>query len=152
MGKHMKTRTFRIDWLIPVLGIALVGGGYFAVKSYLGFQEQIRSQEELAATVDRFRVQCGLSGIMVQAQSGGCASTARSLDELLSANLATDIDRLASADTDTRALVEVVTRFINRRRSESSPMAGDVPAGGSDHEVAGQRILTQTLANAFPGK
>ena len=54
----MKTRTFKIDWLIPVLGIALVGGGYFTVKSYLGLQEQIRSGEQFAATVDRLWEDC----------------------------------------------------------------------------------------------
>ncbi len=148
----MKTRTFRIDWLIPVLGIALVGGGYFPMKSYLGLQEQTRSAEQFKATVDLLWEDVDLSRLLMQAQGSGCATTARSLDELLSAHLATDSPRLASAAPETRALVQVVARFVDRRRSESTPMAGDVPAGGSDREVAGQRILTQTLASAFPGK
>ena len=44
----------------------------------------------------------------MQAQGSGCATTARSVDELLSARLATDSPRLASADAETRALVERV--------------------------------------------
>ena len=147
MGKHMKTGTFRIDWLIPVLGIALVGGGYFPVKSYLGLQEQIRSCERFEATTDRLWEYCDLGRVMVQAQSGGCASTARSLYELVAANLATESAGLAPADSDTRVLVERVAEYIDRRRPESPPMAGDGSAGGSGYEVPGQRRLTQALAS-----
>jgi hypothetical protein len=148
----MKTRTFSKDWLIPVVGIVLVGGGYFPMKSYLGFQEQIRSGEQFAATVDRLWEDCDLTRLLMQAQESGCATTARSVDELLSAHLATDSPRVASDHPGIRALVEVFTTFIDRRRSASTPMAGAVPAGRSDREVAGQRILTQTLASTSPGK
>ena len=148
----MKTRTFRADWLIPVLGIALVGGGYFPMRSYLGLQEQIRAGEQYSVTVDRFREDCDLSQILMQAHVSGCAMTARNLDELLSANVATYSARLASANPNTQGLVEAVTRFIDRRRSESNRMAGDIPAGRSESEVAGQRILMPTLASASPGK
>ena len=148
----MKTRTLRIDWLIPVLGIALVGGGYLPMKSYLGFKEQIGSEEQFSATMDCLWEDCDLSQMLIQAQASGCATTARSLDELLSAKVATDSARLASADRDTRGLVEDFPRFIDRRRSESTRMAGDVPAGRSEREIAGQRVLTQTLASASPGK
>jgi hypothetical protein len=152
IGNHMKTRVFRIDWLIPVLGIALVGGGYFPMKSYLGLQEQIRSWEQLEATMDRLLECCDLSRVMVQAQSGGCASTARSLYELVAANLATESAGLASADPDARAVVERVAEYIDRRRSESPPMAGDGSAAGSGYEVAGQRSLTQTLTQTLVSK
>ena len=148
----MKTKTLRINWLIPVLGIALVCGGYFAMKSYSEFQEQIRYAEQSIATCDRLWEKVDLSQIMVQAQHGGCSMTALSLDGLLSASLWTESGQLAPADTNERAMVEVVTRFIDRRRPESTPTAGGVRAGGSEQEVAGQRILTQTLASASPGE
>jgi hypothetical protein len=147
----MKTRTFGADWLIPLLGIVLVGGSYFSVKSYLGFAEQLDFEERFEATMDRLWEDCDLSRILVQAQASGCATTARSLDELLSANVATHSARLTSADPDTRGLVEAYTGFIDRRRSESTPMAGDARAGRSDRGVAGRRLLAQTLANASPG-
>ena len=112
----MKTRTFRTDCLISVLGIALVGGGYFLLKSYVRYQEQIRSAEQLTAIVDRLWEDCDLSQILMQAQITGCAIPARSVDELLSAHLATDSPRIASADPQARALVEIVTKFVDRRR------------------------------------
>jgi hypothetical protein len=145
IGNQMKTRTFRIEWLFPVLGIALVGGGYFPMKSYLRLQEQIRSGERVKATADRLLDTCAVSRVMVQAQSGGCASTARRLDELAAANLATESAGLTSADPEARALVELVAKYIDRRRSESPPAAGGESAGRSGYEVAGQRILTPTL-------
>lgn len=147
----MKARTFGADWLIPVLGIALVGGGYFPVKSYLGFQEQIRSGEQYSVTMDRFWEDCDLCQVLKQAHGSGCAATARRLDELLSANLATYSARLASANPNTHGLVEAVTRFIDRRRSESNPTAGAMPAGRSEGEVAGQNTSMSTLASASPG-
>jgi hypothetical protein len=148
----MNTRTFRIDWLIPVLGIALVGGAYFPMKSYREYQEQIRYGEQSIATWDHLWEMVDLSQIMGQAQAGGCAMTALSLDGLLSASLWTESDQLPPADTNDRVLVEAVARFIDRRRPDSTPMAGGVRAGGSEREVAGQRILTQTLAGASPGE
>lgn len=151
-GEQMKTRTFRADWLIPVLGIALVGGGYFAMRSYLGLQEQIRAGEQYSATVDRFWADCDLSQVLMQAHASGCGTTARRLDELLSANVATYSARLASANPSTQGLVEAVTGFIDRRRSESNPTAGDMPASLSEREVAGQRPLMPTLASASLGK
>jgi hypothetical protein len=146
----MKTNIYRIDWLIPVLGIALVGGAYCLTKSYLGLQEGIRSGQQYSATVDRLIEDCHLNRIVMQADDSGCAVTARSLDELLSANIATDNSQLASADTDTRAIVEVCFKYIARQRSQNSPVGADLPAGRSDREAAVQQILTQTLASARP--
>jgi hypothetical protein len=147
-GNQMKTRTFRIDWLIPVLGIALVGGAYFPIKSYLGLQEEVRSNEQLTVTLDCLREACGLSQVLTEAQAGGCVVAASGLDELLVANLATDGVRIASADPETRGLLEAFTRFIDRRRSESASMAADGLVGRSDRKVAGQRNVTQTLVSA----
>jgi hypothetical protein len=151
-GNHMKTRTFKIDWLIPVLGIVLAGGGYFTVNAYRGFQEQIRSGEQFAATVDRLWEDVDLGRLLMQAQGSGCATTARSVDELLSARLATDSPRLASADSEARAMAERVGEVISRWRSNSLPMAGDLPGGRSGREVAGQGNLTQTLTSATHGQ
>ena len=144
----MQTRTFKIDWLIPVLGIALVGGGYFPMKSYLGLQEELRSNDQLTVTLERLREDCDLSQILTQTQAGGCVAAARGLDEVLSANLANHSAQLASADADTRGLLEAVVSFIDRRRSESASMAADGLVGRSDREVAGQRNVTRTLASA----
>jgi hypothetical protein len=151
-GNHMKTRTFRIDGLIPVLGIALVGGGYFPMKAYLGYQEEIHSGEQFRATVACLWEDCDLGRLLTQAQYSGCTMTALRVEELLSAHLVADSPRLASADPQARALAEAVAQFVDRRRSESAAMAGNVPAGGSDHGVAGQTMLTQTLASASPVK
>jgi hypothetical protein len=148
----MKTNIYRIDWLIPVLGIALVGGGYFLTKSYLGLKEGMRSGEQCSATVDRLVEDLRLNQILMQAENGGCAETARSLDELLSANIADENSQLASADSDTRAMVAFCFKHIARQRSQNSPVGADLPAGRSDREAAAPKILTQTLASASPDK
>ncbi len=140
----MKTKTVKIDWLIPLLGIALVCGGYFLVRSWIGFQEEVRSNEQLEVTLERVREASDLCQIMTQAKAGGCVVAAQHLDEMLAATLASDGVRIASTQAESRVTLETFIRFIDRRRSESPPMAGDVPGGGSGYGAAEQMMLAET--------
>jgi hypothetical protein len=147
----MKANVFRVDWLIPVLGLALVGGGYALTKSYLGFKEEIRSEEQLVVIADHLLEDCRLSRILMQAQDSGCAATARSLDELLAANIVAVNSELTSAGTRGRALAEACFQHIARQRSQNSPAAADWPAGRSDRQLVAPVVFGQELASAYPG-
>ncbi len=151
----MKTNVFKVDWLIPVLGLALVGGGYALTKSYLGLQAEIRAEEQLMATIDRLAEDCRLTQVLLQAQDTGCAVAAQSLDELLSANIAAVSSDLASAEpqaqAQAQAMAEACFKHIARRRSQNSPMAANLPAGRGDLPLAAPSVPGQTLASASPG-
>ena len=141
----MKTRTFRKNWLIFVLGIAAVGGGFFLIRAHLRLEEQIRSAEQWNATLDGLREDCHLGEMMMRAQLGGSANTAHGLDRLLSANLSAEAAGIASADTNARAMLESVARYVDRRRPPSMPLAADVRLSGGDHEVAEQGASPPTV-------
>ena len=49
----MKTRYLKIDWLIPVLGIAVVAGSLVAATTYLDLERQAQAEESFTATLDR---------------------------------------------------------------------------------------------------
>ena len=147
----MKTNVFKVDWLIPVLGLALVGGGYALTKSYLGVQAEIRAEEQLMATIDRLAEDCRLTQVLLDAQDTGCTVTARSLDELLSANLAAVNADLASAEPQAQAMAEACFKHIARRRSQNSPTAANLPAGRNDLPLAAPVVAGHTLASAAPG-
>jgi len=140
----MRTRTFRISWLVAVLGIALVCGGYFAVKSYLGYTEQIASGARFDATLDRCFETVHLGGLLGKAQGSRCMDTARGLDDLLSTRLAAEWARVESAGRDAQTLMEAMAKFIDRRRSEGPPLAGNMPGNDGGDRAAWQLPLTDT--------
>lgn len=140
----MRTRTFRISWLVAVLGIALVCGGYLAVKSYLGYTEQIASGARFDATLDRCFETVHLGGLLGKAQDSRCMDTARGLDELLSTRLAAEWARVESAGKDAQTLIEAMAQFIDRRRPESPPVARDLPGNGGGYQAAWQLTVTKT--------
>ena len=49
----MKTRYIKMDWLIPVLGIAVVAGSLLAGTTYLNLERKIHADEAFTATLDR---------------------------------------------------------------------------------------------------
>jgi hypothetical protein len=150
---NMKRRMIKIDWLAPVLGLILVGGGYAATKTYLELDEKIRSGEQFIATLDGLMEDCNLNRLQMQAQNSGCASTASNLDELLSARIVRVNSELESADPRTRAFVGFCYNHIARLRSRSSPDRAGLPTSLSGREIAGQTGPAQEgLASAASGK
>jgi hypothetical protein len=49
----MKTNTVKIKWSIPLLAVVLLGGGFAAARSYLGFERIIAGDARFAETADR---------------------------------------------------------------------------------------------------
>ena len=148
----MKTNILRINWLIPALGIALVGGGYPLAKSYLELNEEIRSGSQSGAIVDCLLEDYNLNRVLMQLQNGGCAIPARRLEELLSADIATVNSQLASVDPRTQSIAEACFDLMARQRSQNSPVGAGLPAGSSGREIAAQGILIQAMASESPGK
>jgi hypothetical protein len=143
----MKTNVFRADWLIPVLGIVLLVGGYSVTKSYYGTLEDIHLGEQFNATIDRLRGDCRLSRVLSEAQDTGCTVTAQSLDELLVTDMAALNAELQSAQPQARALAEVCFEYIARRRAQNPPLASHLPAGREVLQLAGPRLAEQTLGS-----
>lgn len=149
---HVKTNTVRMNWLILLLGIVLVSGGYAARRSYLGFERRIAANQQFTETAGRVSEACALLRIGTQLQGGGCPGAAQRLEEHLSASVASLQDELASADERTREMIEDFFKHMARMQSQNPPMAVSLPTDPSVTELAAQKTLAQTVVAASPGE
>jgi len=127
-----------MNWLIPVLGIVLVGGGYAARSTYLGFQQSIEANAQFAETMDRVDEACSLLRIQTQFQGGGCPEAARRVDESLATSVATLDRELASSDEQTRCLVNAFFEYRARHQAQNPPTAAILPARRGVSETGDQ--------------
>ena len=144
----MKTRYLKIDWLIPVLGIAVVAGSLVAGTTYLNLERKIHANEALTATLDRLYQDHQLSVALKTIHNGEVAAATQRLDLLLCGHILTTNSELASADPRTRTIVEDAFRRIARIRPKSAhtTAAGSTQECNEDQAVA-ERILELALAS-----
>ena len=145
----MKIREFRIDWLIPFVGIAVVAISVVAATTYFDCERKANAAEAFAVTLDRLFHDQQLSMVLEQIHQGEVTAAAKRLDLLLCGDVVRVDSELASADARTRAAVEDVFRRIALIRPK-------IAAGGangsaqvpSDGQIEAQRILTLALGAA----
>jgi hypothetical protein len=144
----MKTTYLKMQWLAPVLGVAVVSGGLMATRTYFELEHKVRAHEALTATLERLYQDQKLSTALKSMHEGDVEGAAQNLDALLCENILRLNDELASADARTRAYVEDVFRRIALARPE---LAGGGAAGSdqgrSDEQAAVERILRRALGN-----
>jgi hypothetical protein len=144
---RMKTRYLMMNWLIAVLGMAVVAAGLVAGTTYLDLERKVHADEAFIVTLDRLHVDRQLSTALKTLHDGEVDKAAQCLDLLLCEHiLRTDLEQ-ASADAQTQAYVQNVFRKIARVR----PKTADGAATGSAQErneaqAAALRILEQALA------
>jgi len=118
-----------MNWLIPVLGIVLVGGGYAARSTYLGFQESIDANAQFAETIDRVDEACRLLRIQRQFQGGACPEAASRVDDSLDATVATLHHELESPATEqTRIMLNIFFDHLAHHQAQNHAMAASLPA------------------------
>ena len=144
----MKTRYIKIDWLIPVLGIAVVAGSLLAGTTYLNLERKIHADEAFTATLDRLYQDQQLSAALKTIHDGEVGVAAQRLDLLLCGHILRTNSELASADPRTRTFVEDAFRRMARVRPKSPNGAATGSAQEcSDDQTAAQRILDLALAS-----
>jgi hypothetical protein len=144
----MKIKCMKIDWLVPLVGAAVVAGCLMAVNTYLGLERRIQAEDTLATTLDHLCQDQKLSVVLKKIHNGAAAEAAQNLDLILCASILRLSDGLASADPQTRAYVEDAFRRIARVR----PMTGAGAAGSAaqdcnEDQVAAERVLMLALAS-----
>jgi hypothetical protein len=144
---RMKTRYLKMNWLIPVLGIAVVAGSIVAGTTYLNLERKTQAAEALTATLDRLYQDQMLSAALKTLHAGEAAVAAQRLDLLLCDDILRTNSELASADARTRTFVEDAFRRIALLR----PKIAHGAAAGSAQDCTGdqaaaQRILELALA------
>ena len=138
----MKTRYLKINWLIPLLGIAVVAGSLVAVTTYLDLERKIQAAEAYSATVAVCIKDYQLIAVLKTIHDGEVDAAARRLDLILCGDVLKTDAELASADARTRTFVEDAFRRIAllRPKVAHSAAAGSAQECGDD-QTAAQRIL-----------
>jgi hypothetical protein len=144
----MKTQYMKIDWLIPLLGIALVAGGIVAAATYLDLERKIHSGEAFAATLDHLYQDQQLSAALKLIHEGETAAAARSLDLLLCDNLLLVNSQLAAADDRARTLAKDAFVGIALLRPKNSPTAAGAAQELYDDQIQAEKILMQACAGS----
>src|ERR1035438_2615996 len=146
----MKTRYLKIDWLIPVLGIAVVVGSLVAGTAYLNLERKIHANEALTATLDRLYQDHQLSVALKTIHNGAVAAGTQRLDLLLCGHILTTNSELGSADPRTRTIVEDAFRKIARIRPKSAhTTAAASTQECSEEQAAAERILELASASDY---
>jgi hypothetical protein len=146
---RMKTRYLKMNWLIPLLGIAVVVGSVVAATTYLDLERKADAEEAFTATLDRLYQDHQLSAALKAIHEGEVKKAARLLDFLLCDGILRIDSELVSADARTRAFVEDAFRRIAtvRPKTVSRSAAGSTQER-SDDQAAAERILSKVLAVA----
>ncbi len=142
----MKTRYLKTDWLIPLVGIAVVAGSLVAGSTYLDLERQIHADEAFTATVDRLYQDQMLSAALKTIHDGEVNVAARRLDLLLCEHILRTDAELGSADARTRAFVGDAFRRIALVR----PKTANGAAAGSAQECNDDQIAAEKVLSGAP--
>ena len=148
-SNRMKTKCFKVDWLIPVLGIAVVAGCLVAATTCRELERRARAEEAFIPALDRLSYDHTLSLVLKTLHEGEVDKAAQRLDLLLCWDILRADAELASADPRTRAWAQEFFGRIARAR----PKNAERPAAGSawehnEAQAGAQRILELALAGA----
>jgi outer membrane murein-binding lipoprotein Lpp len=148
---RMKTTYLKMNWLILLLGIAVVAGSLVAGAAYRDLERKIQTAEAYSATLDRLYQDHQLSAALKTIHEGAADAAAQRLDLLLCDNILLTNEELLTADPGARAYVEDSFRRIAmlRPKTPASGAAGSTQVCNNDQESA-QRILELALAR-HPG-
>jgi hypothetical protein len=147
MLNYMKTKYCEINWLIPVLGVAMVAGCVMAAAYYVDTERKIHSAESLAPTLDNIYLDQLLSGVLKDIHDGDVNGAAQRLDLLLCGNILRLNAELDSADDRTRAYVEDAFRRIGRVRPQIPvPVSSASAPELANDQAAAQRILALAMS------
>ena len=143
----MQTRCFKMDWLIPTLGIAMVAGCLVAATTYRELERQAHASETCLATLDRLSHDHTLSLVLKSLHDGEVDQAAQRLDLLFCWDILRADAELGSADARTQAWAEDSFRRIARVRPKNAEgPAADSARDYSEAQADAQRLLELALA------
>ena len=146
--KRMKTTQLKMNWLIPMLGIAVVAGSLVAGTTYRNLERETQANEALTATLDRLQHDLEISATLKTIHDGKVEGAAARLDLLLCGNILRTDSELGAADPQTRVYVEDAFRRMALLRPKTANGAAAAPTQEcTDDRAAAQRILELALAH-----
>ncbi len=143
----MTTKYLKIDWLIPLLGVAVIAAGMVAATTYVNLERKIQADQAFMATLDRMLQDQQISSVLRTMHDGQADQALQRLDLILCADILRTNSELASADARTRQCIEDAFRRLAHTRPKIQEGATAASTGGSfEDQMAAQRILELALA------
>ena len=146
---RMKTNYLKMNWLIPMLGIAVVAGTYLTATTYLDVERKVEAEQAFVVTVDQVYQAQQIGSALKAIKEGEVKGAAERLDLLLCNRILRLDSELAASDARTKALIGMAFQKIAaaRPKTESEPTAGGAQQIG-DARTAAEKILTVNVASA----
>ena len=143
----MKTRYLKANWLVPLVGVAVVAGGLMAATTYFDLERKVQAHEALTQTLERLYQDQRLNAALKSIHDGDVKGAAQRLDALLCGNIIRLNAGLASADARTRTYVEDAFRRI----ALSRPGIAGEEAAGSGQECRQDQVAVETILSRALG-
>jgi hypothetical protein len=150
-ANRMKTNGMKLNWLIPIMGIALVAGGLLAAATYLKLEHEDHAAQESIARMQRLQRDLQLCAVLRTIRDGDMNSAARDLDLWLCSDIVALNSQLASVDAGDRSLIRnAFARFALIRPASAELLTEEGHELRSD-QVEAETILARALAAIRPG-
>jgi len=136
------------NWVIPALGIVLVGGALAGATAYLNIERGIHSAETYGAMLDRLYCDQQVSIVLRKLHDGDVGLATQKLDMMLCGEVIKIDSQLASVDERARKFALDSFRRIAHFRprvSETSPEGTSHPR--CDDQLTAQKILALAAAD-----
>jgi len=137
-----------VDWLISVLGMAVVAGCLVAAINYRDLERQAQAEAAFIPALERLSCDHTLSLALKALHDGEVDRAARRLDLLVCWDILRTDAELASADPETRAWAEDIFRKIAQVRPKTAEGAAD--SGGP--RAPAQQVLERALTADHSGQ
>ena len=139
----MKTNYLKTDWLIRLLGIALVAVAAMAAATYLNLERKVHSAEVFNANYDRLCQDVELCSALRAIHEGDISGATRRLDLKLCQDIIALNQQLASADAGDRVFIKnAFVRFTLLRPRSAELLTDDTKELNPD-QVEAERILQE---------
>jgi hypothetical protein len=145
----MKTRYFKGRWIMPALGIGLVGGSLAWAAAYVNLERRLQSAEALSVTLERLHLQRQLSLALKSLHEGDVDAAAQRVDLVLCDSVLVVKSDLATADDARWACVQDAFARVARLRPRNSDTLAGATRELYNDQIEAERILADACSGAL---
>ncbi len=146
----MKSSGIRINWAIPVIGIAIIAAGVMAAASHLDYQRKVRLSEASRETLDHLFKAVQLSRTLKAIHEGDVREVARRVEAALCEEIVAVNSRLPAASEGDRTIIKSTFARLEALRPETAELFSGVSEELPTAEIEANRILAEARAQNQP--
>jgi hypothetical protein len=148
----MKNNSINVKWLIPALGIGLIGGGFLGATTHSKLERLHRSGEAEYAALGRLTFDASLCQVLRMLHEGNVPPAAQRLDVLLCDDILALNSELAPLEGADRGFVSNTFRRLSLVRPTCATLLAETGQQPTDDQMRAETILAQAAKQALPEK